>query len=148
MNASTNTAPRLGPAAHELVERLDDRLAQRLRLAPVDHRLADEQRIITMPGSMNSAVIQKTCDQGRQVGEDQRQRAGHQAGDAVGIDVHRVAQPQLDLGEEFAPVGVERDVLRRENKASSAASQRTGTDVGRSATSRRASRWSAAGRSA
>ncbi len=45
------------------------------------------------------------------VGEDQRQRAGDEARDPVGVDVNGVAEPELDVGQDLAPEGVEHDVL-------------------------------------
>jgi hypothetical protein len=47
------------------------------------------------------------------VGEDQRQRAGDEARDPVGVDVDRVAETQLDVEQQLAPERVERDVLAR-----------------------------------
>ena len=43
--------------------------------------------------------------------QDQRQGARDQAGDAVGVDVNRIAQAKLGIGQDLAPVGIEDDVL-------------------------------------
>ena len=48
---------------------------------------------------------------GEVIGQDQRQRARHEAGDLVGIDVHHVAEALLLVAQEFAPERVDGDVL-------------------------------------
>ncbi len=47
------------------------------------------------------------------VRQDQRHGAGDQAGDAVGVDVDRVAEAELRVRQDLPPVGVEDDVLAR-----------------------------------
>ena len=66
-------------ARDELVKRLDHRLAQRLRRVPCATRGSRTNSVIAMPGSMNSAVIEEHAVPGQVIGEDQRQRARHQA---------------------------------------------------------------------
>jgi hypothetical protein len=68
---------------------------------------------------------------GQAVGQDQRERTRHQPGDAVGIDMHRVAQAQLGLGQDLAPVGIERDVLRRREQRHRRGEPEDGHDLGR-----------------
>ena len=47
------------------------------------------------------------------IGEDQRQRAGHEAGHAIRVHVHRVAEAEFGLLQQFAAIGIEHDVLGR-----------------------------------
>jgi hypothetical protein len=64
---------------------------------------------------MNSAVMKKTLCQGsRSAGW--RSRAGNEARYPIGLHVDRVAQTQLDFGQQLAAIGVEDDVLRRGEK--------------------------------
>ena len=114
---------------HELVKRLDDGFAQRPRAGAGRRRLADEQNHHHARNHERGGDPEDLRP-GEQVGEDQGQRAGHQAGDAVGIDVHRVAQPKFDVGKEFAPVGVERDVLRSGKQGQECGQPEYRSDVG------------------
>ena len=50
------------------------------------------------------------------IGQYQRERAGHEARNAVRLDVNRVAEAELRVGEELAPIRVEHDVLCRREK--------------------------------
>ena len=77
----------------ELAERLDHRVAQGLGAVRA-MRLAHHQRHRDA-GQHEQRGDDEHHVPGQIIGEDQRQRAGHQTGDAVGIDVHRIAQPQL-----------------------------------------------------
>ena len=47
------------------------------------------------------------------IGEDQRERARNERRDLVRVHVDRVAEPLFGIGEQFAPIGVDRDVLAR-----------------------------------
>jgi hypothetical protein len=103
-------------AIDELVEGFDHRVLERARGIAGHLRLAREERQ-RHAGQHEQRGDDEDLQPGQAVGQDQRERARHQPGDAVGIDMHRVAQAQLLLGEDLAPVGVERDVLgRREQR--------------------------------
>jgi hypothetical protein len=47
------------------------------------------------------------------VRQDQRERTRYQARDAVPVDVDRIAEPELDFGQDLAAIGIEHDVLAR-----------------------------------
>jgi hypothetical protein len=66
---------------------------------------------MTMPGNHEGTGDPENLVPRQAVGKDQRQRAGDQAGDAVGVDVHGVAQAQLVVAQNFAAEGVDRNVL-------------------------------------
>ena len=78
-------------ARDELAERLDDRVAQRARRAA---RRAGSftTSVITRPGSMNSAVTTNTGDHGMWSARISASEPGHEARDAVRVDVDRVAE--------------------------------------------------------
>ena len=105
---------RLAPARarDEFVERLDDRLAQRPGRGARHRGLGDQKR--HRDAGHHEQRGQREHGAPRQeVGQDQRQRAGHEARDPVRVDVHRVAESKLGIGQELASVGVEHDVLAR-----------------------------------
>ncbi len=50
------------------------------------------------------------------IGQYQRERAGHEARNPVCLDVNGVAEAELHVGKELAPIRVEHDVLRGREK--------------------------------
>ena len=63
------------------------------------------------------------------VGEDQRQRAGDQAGDAVGVHMHGVAEAEFVVAQNLASEGVDRDVLRSGKEGEQGGQPQDGPDV-------------------
>jgi len=47
------------------------------------------------------------------VGEDQRERAGNEARDAIRLHMDGIAEPELRVGQKLAAIGIEHDVLAR-----------------------------------
>ena len=52
----------------------------------------------------------------QKIGQNQRQRTRHQTGNAIGIHMYRIAQPQLAICQQLAAVGIQHDVLRGAEK--------------------------------
>ena len=95
---------------NEFMKRLDHGLAQGARRTGGDHRFARHQ------GQQQAGQHEKRRDHEHRIPrqmirQNERERTGHQPGDAIGIHMHRVAQTQLGLLQNLAPVGIERNVL-------------------------------------
>ena len=99
-------------AREEFAERLDHRLGQRARTGARELRLVDDQRHRD-PGQHEQRGDPVHAGPRQVIGEDQRERARHEARDPVRVDVDRVAETQLDVGQDFAAIRVEHDVLAR-----------------------------------
>ena len=99
-------------ARDELVKRLDHRFGQCARRRARQRGLAHQQRVGDA-GHHEQRGDREDGIPGKMIGQHQRQRAGHEAGNAVGLHVDRVAQTELRIGQELAPIRVENDVLRR-----------------------------------
>ncbi len=99
----------------EFLKRFDDGAAERTRRRVLHTRLAHEQRCRNAR-EHEQRGDRKHAAPGQMVGEYQRQRAGDQAGDAIRLNVYRIAQTKLGIREDLAPIRVEHDVLRRREK--------------------------------
>ena len=63
------------------------------------------------------------------IGENQGQRSRHQPGNAIRVDVHGGAQPQLRIGENFPPIGIEHNILARAEEGQRGGEIGDGPDV-------------------
>ncbi len=86
--------------------------------------------VIAMPGNMNSAVTMNTMLHGRWSARISDSEPGTSPGDAIGVDVDRIAQSQLRITQQFAPIGIDRDVLRGGEEGEQGAEQHDGAHLG------------------
>ena len=86
---------------------------------------------ITMPGSMKAPVIQNTSFHGRRSARISDSEPGNQAGNAVGVHMHGVAEAEFVVAQDFAAEGIDSDVLRcREQREPASPASQDGPDVG------------------
>ena len=114
-------------AAHEFVEGFGDRLAQGFRHS-FDGRFADQPGH-GHAGQHEGAGNPEHLVPRQAVGQDQRQRAGNQTGNAVGVHMHGIAEAEFMVAQDFAAEGIDSDVLRCREQREERRQPQDGPDV-------------------